>query len=125
MKAKIHDLIFSLPPLKNIKNEEKKIFKNLISKKHVTNKRILDIGCGTGDYTQLIDKNNKFFGVDITSNMLKKAKQKIPNGNFVQADSLHLPFKNSTIDFVSMIGLLEYFKDQSKPSQDASIVLKV
>ncbi len=124
MKAKIHDLIFSLPPLKNIKNEEKRIFNNLLSKKHVTDKRILDIGCGTGDYTKQLDKNNKVFGVDITSNMLKKSRQKIPRGNFVQADSQNLPFKNSTIDFVSMIGLLEYFMDQSKPIQEASRVLK-
>ena len=50
---------------------------------------ILDICCGTGDFTQLVQKfypRARIIGVDFSRNMLNLAKIKNPKGVFLQAD---------------------------------------
>ena len=46
---------------------------------------VLDICCGTGDFTQLVQKfypRAKIIGIDFSQNMLKLAKLKNPKGVF-------------------------------------------
>jgi ubiquinone/menaquinone biosynthesis C-methylase UbiE len=123
-KARIHDFIFKIPPLSYVKKEEKNIFVNLISDQPFNRGRILDIGCGTGEFTQFFKGNNCIFGADVSSEMIVKARRKMPNVNFIRADVCHLPFKDSVMDFVSIVGLLEYFKEQRKPLFEASRALR-
>ena len=65
---------------------------------------ILDVCCGTGDFTQMI---NKFYprvniiGIDFSQNMIKLAKIKNPNGVFAVADCLNLPFKEREFNYVT------------------------
>lgn len=65
---------------------------------------ILDVCCGTGDFTQII---NKFYprvniiGIDFSQNMIKLAKIKNPNGVFAVADCLNLPFKEREFNYVT------------------------
>ena len=125
IKAKIHDLLFKIPPFKNVKNDEKDIFIDLYSNvKEIINGKIVDIGCGTGEFAKLFPEKNSIFGIDITAKMLTKSANKMPNASFIRADAQHLPLKDSSLDFVSMIGLTEYFKDQSKPLLEVKRVLK-
>ncbi len=65
----------------------------------------LDIGTGTGEVLKKISLKNKhsiLFGVDISFNMLKTAKEKINKDDviFIKADALHLPFKKNSLDSV-------------------------
>ena len=62
-------------------------------------KSILEIGCGTGFLTQLMQKNfhaSTYFISDIASNMVERCKQKYnaPNANFFVADGENLPISN-------------------------------
>ena len=65
---------------------------------------ILDVCCGTGDFTQII---NKFYprvniiGIDFSHNIKKKKKIKNPNGVFAVADCLNLPFKEREFNYVT------------------------
>ncbi len=54
---------------------------------------LLDLGCGPGRDT-LYFKESGFptVGVDLSAGMLAEAKQRIPQGQFVQADMRRLPF---------------------------------
>lgn len=66
---------------------------------------ILDICCGTGDFTQLVQKfypRARIIGVDFSRNMLNLAKIKNPKGVFLQADCTDLPFKENDFDFVTV-----------------------
>lgn len=66
---------------------------------------ILDLCCGTGDFTKLITKfypRAKVIGLDFSQEMLKLAKQKNPNGVFMQADCTSLPFGDVEFDYVTM-----------------------
>ena len=65
---------------------------------------ILDICCGTGDFTKLITKiypRTRVIGVDFSENMLKLAKHKNPKGVFMLADCLQLPFKEKEFNYVT------------------------
>ena len=61
-----------------------------------TSSKILDIGCGTGN--QIVNFGSKGYevlGIDISSSMIKKAKEKYPNYDFKVADSLNRDIFNS------------------------------
>jgi SAM-dependent methyltransferase len=52
------------------------------------NVRLLDLGCGAGDIYDLIkDKNIDYYGLDISAEMLERAKQQVPDGYFIQASA--------------------------------------
>ena len=62
---------------------------------------ILDVGTGTGEI--LKKSRDKFpkatvIGLDVSLNMLKKAKEKVRINSLVKASAYSLPFKNDSID---------------------------
>jgi len=83
------------------------------------NERILDIGCGTGRFLQPFSKA-KVCGVDLTLNMLNKAKGHAP---LVRADAEHLPFKDASFDIAHSAGLLGIYRS-SKVLEEAARVVK-
>ena len=82
-----------------------------IAKYLLTNKKILDIGCGNGYSTiQLAKKiKSQFWGCDYSEKMIEKARQALKKEksavkgrlNFITADISALPFKNNTFDIVA------------------------
>lgn len=80
-----------------------KLFKNTVSWKKV--KSWLDIGCANGalfDYCSL--NNVKCTGIDICGDMVKGAGKKY---KILVCDAEKLPFKNSSFDLISMMGVLQ------------------
>ena len=66
---------------------------------------ILDLCCGTGDISKLINKfypRTKVIGLDFSQKMLKFAKIKNPKGVFMQADCTNLPFGDGEFDYITM-----------------------
>jgi SAM-dependent methyltransferase len=66
----------------------------------------LDVGCGTGSYTQIIDGEN-CVGMDLDINALKIAKQFCTKSNFVVASALNLPFRDNAFDIIFMWAVIE------------------
>ena len=70
---------------------------------------VLDLCCGTGDMTLALDKlrpNQQpapIFAVDFSRNMLALAQPKFAGRNIraIEADALHLPFADASIDLVT------------------------
>jgi ubiquinone/menaquinone biosynthesis C-methylase UbiE len=75
----------------------------------------LEIGCGTGKNTNwLLTKANSITAVDLSNEMLVKAKEKIQSAkvNFIQADILQdWDFVNTKYDLVSFSLVLEHIED--------------
>ena len=74
-----------------------------ISLSHDT-KMVLDVSTGTGDMAIEYAgqrSNINVYGVDISMEMLKRAKIKSSNINFVKGSGLCLPFKDNTFNLVS------------------------
>jgi len=66
----------------------------------------IDIGCGNGRHLILMEKNGLSFGVDISLNMLKIAKEKVSHAVLVQSNALALPFREKQFDYALFIASL-------------------
>ena len=82
-------------------------FSYTFSKDHIVKgNHVLDIGCGTGSYTNLIDSKH-CIGIDLDIQALKIAKRYCMSSEFVVCSALNLPFRNQTFDVICMWGVFE------------------
>lgn len=87
---------------------------------------VLDVGCGTGNILAYIGKKNEIngYGLDISENMIKIAKQKNNKYNFIVGDSSKLPYDDESMDVVIACMAYHHFPNQEKFRQEALRVLK-
>jgi len=108
-----------------------KIFASEIIYSHILpEKFVLDVGCGTCDTPiKLSSKDCKIIGLDISSNMLAIAKEKIPESyrneiSLVKGNAEKLPFDDDQFDYVISDFTLNYV-DNPKTAMDEMLrVLK-
>ena len=61
---------------------------------YIKNKKVLDIGCWSGQYTALIKNDAKsVVAIDPNKKAIDFAKKTIKGVNFIQGSALNLPFK--------------------------------
>jgi ubiquinone/menaquinone biosynthesis C-methylase UbiE len=72
------------------------------------NDRVLDAGCGAGRFIDRIRriKGCQIFGVDTSRNMIRRARKKVPDANYLIADVLYLPFRRKTFTAVICFSVL-------------------
>ena len=93
---------------------------------------ILDVACGTGDMCEFWDKRakkqeitiDKIIGADPSSGMLKKAKEKALNAEFVEAEAKSLPFETDSVDILSISYGLRNVLDRKEGLEEFYRVLK-
>lgn len=91
---------------------------------------VLDVGCGTGDPTKMLEKRcNHIVGIDISyaSNNISFAFNKSnlsPNLSFVSADAIKLPFKDECFDAVVSFDVIEHVEGDLKFLLEIRRVLK-
>lgn len=71
-------------------------------------KKILDQGCGTGEYALLFP--NRYTGVDVNPDYINHANQKYP-GKFVVGSAMKMPFKDGSFDVCFAVGLHHHLTD--------------
>lgn len=80
---------------------EETYIKKLISFIAKSDPLILDVGCGDGRHSILIDRNGgRAIGIDLSKNMLGEARTLYPKGDFREADMRKLPFDDDFFDGV-------------------------
>ena len=91
-------------------NREYKIVNEFVGDLADKNILALDIGCSGGRYVEALTRNGiRTYGIDTSFVALKFAKTKINEAFFIQANAIHLPFKNECFDLVLCIELLHHF----------------
>ena len=103
------------------------IFHKLLPLKNRKNKKLLDLGCGLGYFTEFALKEGYHVtGVDIGEKIIKNCKKKFPQAKFISAPTYNLPLKDKSFDFVIFTEVLEHipFKKQNKTLREISRVLK-
>ena len=91
--------------------------------------KVLDLCCGTGDWTLQLADNLKadITGLDFSENMLAVAREKTENFgniNLVQGDATDLPYEDNTFDIVTIGFGLRNLPDYQKGIREFYRVLK-
>ena len=92
--------------------------------KNISNKRILEIGCGDGGIVQFLKEKNKVFAVDLSKNGVRFLKKKGIEAYQVDVSNEALPFKNQSLDFVIILETLEHLKSPQAAIEEIQRVLK-
>lgn len=86
-------------------------------------KKILDVGCGTGYSTKILEKTgHEAKGIDIVPSMVKKAKEK--GLDVTVSDMKDLPFEDNSFDAIISISALQWAKDVKAVAREFLRVLK-
>jgi ubiquinone/menaquinone biosynthesis C-methylase UbiE len=75
--------------------------------------RVLDIGCGTGNLTDLLQKLTEVqvYGVEPSEGMLKKARRKNKHITFKAGQADNIPFDDDFFDFAYMTDVIHHVPD--------------
>jgi ubiquinone/menaquinone biosynthesis C-methylase UbiE len=95
---------FQIPVLRTLEKESRDV-------------KILDISCGSGNLLSRLVKLNfkNLYGIDVSSEMLKVAKKKLPpTVNLQQGDVHKLPYSDNFFDFVITTEAFHHYYSQDK-----------
>jgi ubiquinone/menaquinone biosynthesis C-methylase UbiE len=92
--------------IKKFFNEEEELIVDFAKK--YNSPLILELGCGSGRCLKVLQNNGfkKLFGIDISSKMLKKAKNSLSNSAILLQHDFRerLPFENNYFDIIIITG---------------------
>jgi ubiquinone/menaquinone biosynthesis C-methylase UbiE len=95
----------------------------------LTNKRILDVGCGTGGtLRRFIDygaKPENLYGIDLLKDRIENAKQLHPKINLICGDASNLPYADKYFDIVLQSTVFTSIHDIELKKKIASGMLRV
>ena len=93
--------------------------------KDVKNKKVLDLGCGTGRHTAILKKRGAMvWGIDLSPKMLDIAKSEIKGVDFQVGSVYKLPYRSSFFDIVVAGLVIDYFRDLDRALKEIYRVLK-
>ncbi len=75
--------------------------------------KILDVSCGTGQLLQKLSRKAKLYGVDLSPEMVKIARKKLPPTVQLQAADAHqLPFQDNFFDYTITTEAFHHYYSQ-------------
>lgn len=87
--------------------------------------KVLDVACGTGNYTEQLQRSGfEVTGVDTSVEMLSAARSKSVAVNWVQADAARLPFPDSTCGGATCVLGIHHFDSLATVFGEVSRVLE-
>lgn len=106
------------------KKKEIEFFKKIICPR--PGEKILDLGCGTGNYLEGIKNTGAdLWGIDISFKAVAVAKAKVLKAKQILCgDACPLPFPDTQFDCVTAWGVIEHFSDIAKIIVEVKRVVK-
>jgi len=108
------------------RNANSSTTKDLVKLTKITSSSlILDMGCGTGNYTASLKNYTRWIiGLDISHGMITKARNKFTHLDLINGDVIYLPFKQEIFSGLYIIQVLHHIKDKLKLFEEGKRVLK-
>lgn len=120
-QAKSYDhSIYSMYPRKCYKH----VIEEIQKREYV---KLLDVGCGTGEVlNRIATDSQKYYGLDISQNMLEKAKNKdnASNVTYILGDSEFLPFEDASFDMVTCVESFHHYPNPQNVMKEFKRVLR-
>ena len=89
------------------------------------NKRVIDIGCGEGQLTRLLERlGSQSVGLDPTWAQIREANVRNKSSNLVQAGAGHLPFVDGCFDAALACLVFEHIEDLATSIEEVARVLR-
>ena len=99
--------------------------KNLYIKLIGKGKKILEVGCRSGNLTQFYHEGNEVVGIDVDRNALVEFEKRLNlKTHWVDVDSEDLPFDDETFDIVVFSEVMEHLRFPQKALSEISRVLR-
>ncbi len=87
--------------------------------------RVIDLGCGSGTFTSLLQRAGyDCVGLDISGKLIEAGRRKHPALELLQGDIEHLPFATASFDGVLLSGVVHHFPDPSPCAAEVSRILR-
>jgi SAM-dependent methyltransferase len=88
--------------------------------------RVLDVGCGTGNYAAALTEATscRLSGVDPSRRMLERARDAAPWESLAQGSAESLPFGDDAFDVVMSTDVIHHIADRDAYFQEAARVLR-
>lgn len=113
-----YDFATKLYALLNGENEKTRVMQYLSFLNIKDGDKVIEISIGTGRNIKYLNQNAEYYGVDISSGMLKKCQRKMERLEIeitlIQAEAEHLPIKDDSFDVVFSAGGFNFFNDPGK-----------
>jgi len=108
------------------------LMKNFVSQflllaKSITIESILEVGCGEGEMTKIINANFRDCRInssDVSLNIIKKSKEQFSNCPFSVQSVYHLPYRDNQFDLIVACEVLEHLVDPDKALKEIYRVCK-
>jgi ubiquinone/menaquinone biosynthesis C-methylase UbiE len=93
--------------------------------KSVNRLRLLDVGCGTGIFSDMANgKGAEVTGIDASDKLIEEAKLRNPNISFQVGEMEELPFEDELFDIVCGFNSFQYAANVKNALSEAKRVLK-
>ena len=87
--------------------------------------RVVDLGCGSGVFTELLRQEGyNSIGVDISPKLVALGRRKYPDLELLEGDAENLPFETESLDGVLLSGLVHHFPDPRRLATEVFRVLR-
>lgn len=114
--------------LENTEGSRQKEIYPVIKKwlEHVKPASIVDLGCGQGICSQVVDAEIAYQGIDASTTLIKRARQRYaaPSRTFTVGDVYRTPLEDSSVDATMSVWVWSHLEDLSRASQEMRRILK-